>query len=104
MNTISRMIKRPRLDKDVVPFSEYRRTLSDCFERTTRTHRPIVVTQNGRSICVTMNVTDFENAWNEIESWREKAEIVKAVEISRRQIEEGECKTNEEVFHKSRWT
>ena len=47
--TASHPIRRPRLDEDVVPFTECRRTLSDCMERTARTHRPIVITHNGRA-------------------------------------------------------
>ena len=91
-------IRRPRLDEDVVPFTEYRRTLNDCFERTARTHRPIVITQNGHCTSVMMSVADFERTWDEIEAWREKAEITKAVEISRQQFAEGKFRSEEEVF------
>ena len=71
MRTTTRPIRRPRLDEDVVPFTEYRRTLNDCFERTARTHRPIVITQNGRSTSVMMNVADFESTWDEFRSEEE---------------------------------
>ncbi|MBQ9431659.1 MAG: type II toxin-antitoxin system Phd/YefM family antitoxin [Kiritimatiellae bacterium] len=98
MNARAKPISRPRLDEDVVPFSEYRRTLSDCFARTARTHRPIVITQNGRSTSVMMSVADFESTWDEIESWREKAELSRAVTISRKQFENGECLTEEDSF------
>jgi prevent-host-death family protein len=97
---MTRPIRRPRLDEDVVPFTEYRRTLNDCFERTARTHRPIVITQNGRSTSVMMSVADFERTWDEIEAWREKAEITKAVEISRQQFAEGKFRSEEEVFNR----
>jgi prevent-host-death family protein len=100
MGTMTSSIRRPRLDKDVVPFTEYRRTLNDCFERTARTHRPIVITQNGRSTSVMMSVADFERTWDEIEAWREKAEITKAVEISRQQFAEGKFRSEEEVFNR----
>ena len=98
MRTKSRTIERPRLDEDVVPFTEYRRTLNDCFARTARTHRPIVITQNGRSTSVMMSVADFENTWNEIETLRGKAELARAIAISRKQFENGECLTEEESF------
>ena len=100
MGTMTSPIRRPRLDKDVVPFTEYRRTLNDCFERTARTHRPIVITQNGRSTSVMMSVADFERTWDEIEAWREKAEISKAVEISRQQFVERKFRNEEEVFNR----
>lgn len=98
MQPLTLPIRRPRLDEDVVPFTEYRRTLNDCFERTARTHRPIVITQNGLCTSVMMSVADFERTWDEIEAWREKAEITKAVEISRQQFAEGKFRSEEEVF------
>ena len=98
MQPLTLPIRRPRLDEDVVPFTEYRRTLNDCFERTARTHRPIVITQNGHCTSVMMSVADFERTWDEIEAWREKAEITKAVEISRQQFAEGKFRSEEEVF------
>lgn len=98
MRTKARTIERPRLDEDVVPFTEYRRTLNDCFARTARTHRPIVITQNGHSTSVMMSVADFERTWDEIEAWRQKAELAKAIAISRKQFENGECLTEEESF------
>ena len=96
--TASRPIRRPRLDEDVVPFTECRRTLSDCMERTARTHRPIVITHNGRAATVMIGVTDFEDTWDEVERWREMAELSRAVEISRQQVKDGECLTEEESF------
>ena len=98
MRTKPSKIQRPRLDADVVPFTEYRRTLNACFERTARTHRPIVITQNGRSISVMMSVADFESTWDEIEMWREKMELSRAIEISRREFAEGKGIPNDEVF------
>ena len=98
MRTKTRTLERPRLDEDVVPFTEYRRTLNDCFARTARTHRPIVITQNGRSTSVMMSVADFERTWDEIETWRERAELARAVEISRREFAEGKSIPNSEVF------
>jgi len=98
MASHSRAIERPRLNEDVVPFTEYRRTLNDCFARTARTHRPIVVTQNGRATSVVISIDDFESTWDEIERCREREELSRAVEISRRQFEEGKSKSNDEVL------
>jgi len=91
-------LERPRLDEDVVPFTEYRRTLNDCFARTARTHRPIVITQNGHATSVVISISDFESTWDEIEQFREREELTRAVEISRRQFEEGKFKSNDEVL------
>ena len=96
--TAPRPIRRPRLDEDVVPFTECRRTLSDCLERTARTHRPIVITHNGRAASVIIDISDFENTWDEVERWRESAEMSRAVEISRKQFEEGKFKPHNTVW------
>lgn len=98
MRTKPKTLERPRLDEDVVPFTEYRRTLNACFARTARTHRPIVITQNGRSTSVMMSVADFERTWDEIETWREKAELSRDIAISRKQFENDECLTEDESF------
>lgn len=98
MRTRPRTIERPRLDEDVVPFTEYRRTLNDCLARTARTHRPIVITQNGRSTSVMMSVEDFELTWDEIETWRKRAALSRMIEISRKEFENGEYLTEEESF------
>ena len=98
MRTKARTIERPRLDEDVVPFTEYRRTLNDCFARTARTHRPIVITQNGRSTSMMMSVADFESTWDEIETWRKRAEFSRMIEISRREFENGEFISEDELF------
>jgi len=99
MATTSRIIERPRLNEDIVPFTEYRRTLSDCFVRTARTHRPIVVTQNGRATSVVISIDDFELTWDEIERCREREALSRAVEISRRQFEDGKSKLNDNVLN-----
>ena len=43
--------------------------------RTRRTHRPVLITQNGRAATVMMDVSDFENAWDTWDMMREKAEL-----------------------------
>ena len=98
MRTKSITIQRPRLDEDVVPFTEYRRTLNDCFARTARTHRPIVITQNGRSTSVMMNVADFERTWDEIENWRKRAAFSHMIESSRRDFENGDFIDEDRLF------
>ena len=89
---------RPRLDEDVVPFTEYRRTLNDCFARTARTHRPIVITQNGRSTSVMMSIADFESTWDEIEAMRKRSYLNQAIENARRDFASGDTVDEDELF------
>ena len=98
MRTKARIIERPRLDEDVVPFTEYRRTLNACFARTSRTHRPIVITQNGRTTSVMMSVADFESTWDEIETWRKRAAFSRMIETARNEFENGEFIGEDALF------
>ena len=98
MRTKTRTLERPRLDEDVVPFTEYRRTLNDCFARTARTHRPIVITQNGHSTSVMMSVVDFERTWDEIETWRKRAAFSRMIEVARNELKKGEVIEEDKLF------
>ena len=75
---------------DVVPLSEFRNSLTECIARTRRTHRPILVTQNGKSATVMFSVEDFERM-------RETFEIAEDIRISEAEIERGEVLTTAEV-------
>ena len=75
---------------DVVPLSEFRNSLTECIARTRRTHRPILVTQNGKSATVMFSVEDFERM-------RETFEIAEDIRISEADIERGEVMTAAEV-------
>lgn len=75
-------IRRCRPSEDVVPFSECRNNLSAYIGRVQETHRPILITQNGRSASYIVNATDFDDLMDSIE-------LAKDIEISRREIAEG---------------
>ena len=101
MSNVAAPLKRPRLDEDVVPFTEYRRTLNDCFERTARTHRPVIITQNGRATFATMSIADLEATWDEIDSWHDARELSRDISISRREFAEGKGISFEESKRQS---
>ena len=83
-------LQRPRLDKDVVSYTECRQTLAACMQRTRRTHRPLVITQNGHAASILLDISDFEDLWADNEARREREELSRSVEISRDQFERGE--------------
>ncbi len=82
----------PSIDlvNDVMPLSEFRNSLTECIARTRRTHRPILVTQNGKSATVMFAVEDFERL-------RETFEMAEDIRISETEIERGEVMTTAEV-------
>ncbi len=82
----------PSIDlvNDVMPLSEFRNSLTECIARTRRTHRPILVTQNGKSATVMFSVEDFERL-------RETFEMAEDIRISEAEIERGEVMATSEV-------
>ena len=82
----------PSIDlvNDVMPLSEFRNSLTECIARTRRTHRPILVTQNGKSATVMFSVEDFERL-------RETFEMAEDIRISEAEIERGEVMTTSAV-------
>ena len=95
-------LQRPRLDEDVVPYTECRQTLADCMARTRRTHRPVLITQNGRAATVMMDVSDFENAWDTWDMMRERSELTESVGLSRKPFERGEFISHKDGMAKIR--
>ena len=101
MQNLATLSPRPKMSEDVIPFTEYRRNLSECCERTKRTHRPLFITQNGRATTVVMNIAEYEEREELFAEWQarmERAQLSRDVEISRREFAEGRGIPAEEVF------
>ena len=84
-------IKRCRPSEDVVPFSECRQNFSSYINRPRETHRPILITQNGRATSYLIDAEDFDTLMDRIELSRD-------IEISRREFAEGKGIPTREVF------
>ena len=52
--------------EDIISMSEFRTTLADCAVRTAETHRPIILTQNGRATSVFLSAADWESITNKL--------------------------------------
>lgn len=98
MAALQNTLQRPKLDEDVIPFSEYRQNLSRYFKRTQTTHRPILVTQNGRAATIVMNVADFEDTWRVWENLRDRLRLHADVEAGLRELNDGKGVPHETVF------
>jgi prevent-host-death family protein len=79
--------------EDIISMSEFRTTLADCVARTAETHRPIILTQNGRATSVFLNATDWEAICQKLHD----AETYEGFLISEGQSQRGEVKSHEEV-------
>ena len=87
-------IRRPILSEDVISFTECRGRLGEYIEKTRRTHRPIIITQNGRPTSVFVSITDWEAAapYEDVET----LELLDDVRAAEEEIERGEVASHDE--------
>ena len=60
-------MQRIELDKDVKPISEFRANATTLLEQVSKTKRPLVITQHGKSSAVLMDVKEYEALIDKIE-------------------------------------
>ncbi|MDO8667131.1 MAG: type II toxin-antitoxin system Phd/YefM family antitoxin [Gemmatimonadales bacterium] len=58
---------RVRLTQDIRPLAEFRANLAAVVTQVRRTGRPVVLTQNGRSAAVLVNVQEYEALLDRLE-------------------------------------
>jgi prevent-host-death family protein len=75
-------MRRPNLDEDVQPVSEFRANAAKFVQRVRETRRPLVLTQHGRSAAVLMDVGEYEKLLDTIE-------LLRAVNEGERRVEAG---------------
>ena len=90
MRAMTAQLERPILSEDVVSFTDCRRRLAEYFEKTRTTHRPVVVTQNGRATTVIVNLADWEQAFAAWDEARQTREVLDDFRISMEQFKRGE--------------
>lgn len=82
-----------RPTEDIVSMSEFRNTLADCAARAAETHRPIIITQNGRAASVFLSAAD----WEKVSEKLYNAEVYEDILAAEGEVERGEVYTTEEV-------
>ena len=88
-------IRRCRPSEDVVPFSECRNNLSTYIGRVRKTHRPVLITQNGHAASYLVDVESMDALFDQMD-------ISRDIEISRREFAEGKGIPNEQVERETR--
>ncbi|HLE57017.1 MAG TPA: type II toxin-antitoxin system Phd/YefM family antitoxin [Rhodothermia bacterium] len=73
-------MRRPKLDRDIKPVSEFRANAADLIEQVRKTGRPLVLTQRGHSAAVLLDVADYEELLEELDLLRDVREAVKQLE------------------------
>lgn len=78
------------LKEDICPISDFRANTTAMLKKIREFHRPLVLTQNGKSSAIVLDIGDFQSLIDELDLARELIE-------SNQQIERGEFFTNKEV-------
>ncbi len=86
-------MKRIVLDQDIHSVSDFRAHANFYMKQIKQTARPLVLTQNGKSSAVVLDVTEYENLLEELELARE-------VRQARNEIRNGEVFTHADVKEK----
>jgi len=58
---------RIQLDKDIQPLSEFRSKVAFYFDKVKKTKRPLIITQNGKSAAILLDVSEYEALIDKIE-------------------------------------
>lgn len=97
MPKLKSQLLSPILSEDVISFTECRNSLAEHFEKVRRTHRPIVVTQNGRVTSAIVSISDLEDLQSDLAAMRETLELYDDIRVAETEIERGETITNDEA-------
>ncbi len=70
---------RIQLDQDVRPLSEFRSKTTTFVQQVRETGRPLVITQNGRSAAVLLDVMEYEKLMERIETLEDVIQAEKQI-------------------------
>jgi antitoxin YefM len=83
-------MRRLRLDQDIKPLAEFQAHAEALLEEIRETRRALLLTQEGRSAAVVIDVTDFETLLEELETLRE-------IHLAEQQLAAGQGVPHEEA-------
>jgi len=76
-------MRRLRLDEDIRPLSEFQENASKLLDEIRSTRRALVLTEGGRSAAVVVDVSEFEELIEELETLRD-------IHLAEQQISDGQ--------------
>jgi len=71
-----------QLDQDIQPLSEFRSKVAFYFDKVKKTKRPLVITQNGKSSAILIDVSEYQ-------SMIDKIEVLEDIKTAEEQISQG---------------
>jgi len=78
------------LAEDILPVSEFRADINSMIQKTKKTHRPIVLTQHGKTSAVVLDINDYQRLIYERQLFEE-------VKLAKQQVEEGKFHTTSDL-------
>ena len=84
-----------QLDQDIRSLSDFRANAASYIERVKRKHRPLVLTQHGKSSAVLIDVEDYQKLLD-------KVQLLEELSTARKELDNGEGLTHEEFFSELR--
>jgi len=84
-----------RPTEDIQPLTAFRANVASFIDQVRETGRPLVLTQHGRSAAVLLGAADYEALIEELE-------VLRDIQISERELAEGQGVPHEEVAEELR--
>lgn len=82
-----------QIDEDIQPLSEFRSKVAFYFDKVKKTKRPLIITQNGKSSAILLDVAEYQSMIN-------KLEILEDIKLAEAQIGAGKKISHREVKDK----
>jgi len=83
-------MKRPRINEDIRPMSEFRTGIASFLKQIHATKRPLIITQHGKGVAVLLDAGEYE-------AMQEKIEMLQDIQTSIGQIEAGQGVDHEDA-------
>ena len=82
-----------QLDQDIQPLSKFRSKVSFYFDQDRKTKRPLVITQNGKSSAILIDVSQYQKMVDKIE-------VLEDIKLAETQISESMAVSHKDVRKK----
>jgi antitoxin YefM len=82
-----------QLDQDIQPLSEFRSNVAFYIDKIKSTKRPLIITQNGKSSAILLDVSAYQ-------SLIDKLEVLEEIKLAEEQINQGLLISHQEVKKK----
>ena len=84
-----------QLDEDIRSLSDFRANAASFIERIKSNRRPLILTQNGKSSAVLIDVEDYQKMLNKIH-------LLEELSAARKELDNGEGVSHKELFNELR--